>query len=625
MCGIVGVYSKYSVVDRSLLVRMRDTMTHRGPDDAGLWQSPNGQLGLAHRRLSIIDLSPAGHQPMADQTNRINIVFNGEIYNFQDLRLELESRGHIFRSHSDTEVLLEAYRQWGTNCLQHLNGAFAFCLYDHDEECLFLARDRAGEKPLFYTHNSEHFMFASELKALMANTMFPKKVDLDALEFYLAYGYVPGECCLLAGVHKLPPGHAMKFSLGTHELQVWQYWQLPLPLDGVPATTEELTDELQHLLKDAVRRQIVADVPVGILLSGGVDSSLVTGMAASVSPQKVRTFTITFPDYARYDEGPSARMVAKHFSTEHTELVAEPATVELLPLLARQYDEPMADSSMVPTYLVSKLIREHCTVALGGDGGDELFGGYPTYNWIFKQAFIRNCFPSPIRNLLSIIGGNVLPVGFKGRTNLMGFRGRLPQAMAHFNLFYDVAARKRLVPALRDRPRDSTGLPEQYKIDRCRSERGLPGTVMSLDFQTYLPDDILVKTDRASMLNSLEIRAPFLDYRIIEFAFSKVPNALRANRSQRKILLRHLGSRLLPSRLDLRRKKGFVLPMNDWLKGDWGQYMRDVLYATDDSMFDNKMVDRLWKGQSRGLRNTHRLFAMVMLELWRRNYNVSMP
>ena len=399
---------------------------------------------------------------------------------------------------------------------------------------------------------------------------------------------------------------------------------MPPPLDGATATIEELADELQHLIKDAVRRQIVADVPVGILLSGGVDSSLVTGMAASVSPHKVHTFTITFPDYAGYDEGPYARMVAEHFSTEHTELAAEPATVELLPLLARQYDEPMADSSMVPTYLVSKLIREHCTVALGGDGGDELFGGYPTYNWIFKQAFIRNCFPAPIRNIFSIIAENVLPVGFKGRTNIMGCRGGLPHAMAHFNLFYDAAVRKRLVPALRDRPLNSEGIAEQYKIDRCRSERGLPGTTMSLDFQTYLPDDILVKTDRASMLNSLEIRAPFLDYKIIEFAFSKVSNALRANRSQRKILLRHLASRLLPSRLDLRRKGGFVMPMNDWIKGDWGQYMRDVLYANNDSMFSNKMISRLWKGQSRGLRNTHRLFALVMLELWRRNYNVSM-
>ena len=625
MCGIVGIYSKHPIADRSLLVRMRDTMTHRGPDDAGLWWSPDGCLGLAHRRLSILDLSPAGHQPMMDQTGRLHIVFNGEIYNYQDLRRELESRGHTFRSHSDTEVLLKAYRQWGTDCLQHLNGAFAFGLYDHDEECLFLARDRAGEKPLFYTHELDRFLFTSELKALMADPTLPKKVDLDALEFYLAYGYVPGDRCLLAGVHKLPPAHAMKFSLRTHELQVWQYWQLPPPQDGVSATTEELTDELQHLLKDAVRRQMVADVPVGILLSGGIDSSLVTGMAASVSPGKVRTFTIAFPDYVRYDEGPYARMVAEHFGTEHTELVAEPATVGLLPLLARQYDEPMADSSMVPTYLVSKLIRQHCTVALGGDGGDELFGGYPTYNWIFKHAFVRNCFPGPIRDIFSIIAGNVLPVGFKGRAYLMGCGGGLPQAMAHFNLFYDVTARRQLIPALRGRQRDSIGLPEQYKIDRCQEERGLPGMAMSLDFQTYLPDDILLKIDRAGMLNSLEVRAPFLDYRIIEFAFSRVPNPLRADHIQRKILLRHLGSRLLPSRLNLRRKQGFSLPLNDWIKGDWGQYMRDVLSGADDSIFNHEMVDRLWKGQRHGLRNTQRLFALVMFELWRQNYNVTLP
>lgn len=601
-------------------------MMHRGPDDAGLWWLPNGCIGLAHRRLSIIDLSPAGHQPMTDQTGHVHIVFDGEIYNYQDLRRELESRGHTFRSHSDTEVLLKAYQQWGTDCLQHLNGAFAFGVYDLDGEWLFLARDRAGEKPLFYTYESDRFMFASELKALMADPTLPKKVDLDALEFYLAYGYVPGERCLLSGVHKLPPGHAMKFSHRTHNLKVWQYWQLPSPQNGVTATTEELTDELQLLLKDAVRRQMVADVPVGILLSGGVDSSLVTAIAASVSAGKVRTFTISFPDHVRYDEGPYARTVAEYFGTEHTELVAEPTTVELLPLLARQYDEPMADSSMVPTYLVSKLIRQHCTVALGGDGGDELFGGYPTYNWMFMQAFIRTCFPAPIRDILSIITGKVLPVGFIGRHYLMSCAGGLPQAVAYNSRFYDDAARQRLVPALRARPRDSIGRPEQYKIDWCQGERGLPGMAMSLDFKTYLPDDLLVKIDRASMLNSLEVRAPLLDYRIIEFAFSRVPNALRANHNQRKILLRHLGSRLLPSHLDLRRRKqGFSLPLHDWIKGDWGQYMRDVLYSADDSMFDNEMVGRLWKGQKHGLRNAERLFALVIFELWRQNYNITLP
>jgi asparagine synthase (glutamine-hydrolysing) len=624
MCGIVGIYSKSPISDRGLLARMRDTMAHRGPDDAGLWWSQEGCLGLAHRRLSIIDLSPAGHQPMADPTGRLQIVFNGEIYNYQDLRRELESRRHSFRSQSDTEVLLEAYREWGMDCLQHLNGAFAFCIYDHSKESLFLARDRAGEKPLFYVHGSNRFMFASELKALMADPTLQKKVDLSALEFYLAYGYVPGSQCILEGVRKLPAAHAMQFSRRTHDLKVWRYWQLPPPKDGAAAGIEDLTDELQGLLNDAVRRQMIADVPVGILLSGGVDSSLVTAMAAAVSHGKVRTFTITFPDNAGYDEGPYARTVAKHFGTEHTELVAEPATVELLPLLAMQYDEPMADSSMVPTYMVSKLIRRHCTVALGGDGGDELFGGYQTYNWIFKQALVRNYFPAPLRNVFSAIAGKVLPVGFKGRSYLMGMGGGIAEATACANVFYDSATRKQLVPALHDQPQYPAGKPEQYKVSQCQQDRGLPGMFMSLDFQTYLPDDILVKVDRASMLNSLEVRVPFLDHRIIEFAFSRVPNALRAGHSQRKILLRHLGSRLLPSHLDLQRKQGFAIPLHDWIKGDWGQYMRDVLSDSDGSVFDAKTVDQLWKGQGRGLKNTQRLFALVIFELWRKNYKVKL-
>ena len=624
MCGIAGIYSRSPVSDKGLLVRMRDTLTHRGPDDAGAWWSPDSRLGLAHRRLSIIDLSPAGHQPMADQTGRLQIVFNGEIYNFQDLRSELEGRGHAFRSHSDTEVLLEAYREWGMDCLQHFNGAFAFCIYDQAEECLFFARDRAGEKPLFYVQDPNRFMFASELKALMADPSLEKKVDLSALEFYLAYGYVPGGQCILQGAHKLPAAHAMKFSRRTHELKVWPYWKLPSLKDVATASVEGLTDELQGLLNDAVRRQMVADVPVGILLSGGLDSSLVTAMATAVSPGKVRTFTITFPDHAEYDEGPYARMIAEHFGTEHTELVAEPATVDLLPLLARQYDEPMADSSMVPTYLVSKLIRQHCTVALGGDGGDELFGGYPTYNWIFKQALVRNCFPAPLRNAFSVIAGKILPVGFKGRIYLMGTGGGMPQATACANVFYDLAIRRQLVPALRDQSQYSAGNPEQYKASRCRQNLGLPGMFMALDFQTYLPDDILVKVDRASMLNSLEIRAPFLDHRIIEFAFGRVPNVLRADKCQRKILLRHLGARLLPSRLDLRRKQGFALPLHDWIKGDWGPYMHDILFGSESSIFDARVVDQLWKGQGQGLKNTQRLFALVMFELWRKNYKVTL-
>lgn len=625
MCGIVGLFSREPVADTSLLIAMRDTLSHRGPDDAGVWWSSDLRLGLAHRRLAIIDLSPAGHQPMADQAGRLQIVFNGEIYNFKELRRDLEGRGHTFRSHSDTEVLLAAYRQWGSDCLQHLNGAFAFCLYDSHEECLFLARDRAGEKPLFYTHEQGCFRFASELKAVMADPSFQRRVNPQALECYLAYGYVPGELCMLAGVHKLPPAHALKLSLRTNKLEAWKYWQLPLQQQSEKVSAEELTDELHQLLNDAVRRQMVADVPVGVLLSGGVDSSLVTAIAASVSPGRVRTFTVVFPGHVKYDEGPYARMVAEHFGTEHTELIAEPATIDLLPLLAGQYDEPIGDSSMLPTYLVSKLIRKHCTVALGGDGGDELFGGYPSYSWMFKHAYVRNCIPAPIRSLISKTAEQILPNGFVGRNFLAGCDGELAQAMARFNVRFDATARQRLVPAFRDRLSGSLGFPECYKIDMWQGNRGLPGSAMSLDFNTYLPDDILVKTDRASMLNSLEIRAPFLDYRIIEFAFGRVPNSFRADHSRRKILLRSLGGRLLPPRLDLSRKQGFLLPLADWVKGEWGEYMRSVLSNADGSMFCREMIEELWRGQGQGLKNTERLFSLVMFELWRRHYNVSMP
>lgn len=624
MCGIAGEVCYKGQCHPERLRTMRDSMFHRGPDDAGEWYSPDFRVGLVHRRLSIIDLTQAGHQPMADQADRLQIVFNGEIYNYQELRSELENRNHVFRSKSDTEVLLEAYREWGIDCLEHLNGAFAFCIYDCSEDCLFLARDRAGEKPLFYFHDQNRFVFASELKALMADKTFQKKINLSALEFYLTYGYVPGEQCILNGVYKLPAAHAMKLSCRTQSLRVWRYWQLPQHQPLINGDITELTAELHRILSDAVRRQMVADVPVGILLSGGLDSSLITAMAAAVSPGKIRTFTVTFPDHAGYDEGPYAKIVAEHFGTEHTELAAEPATVELLPLLAMQYDEPMADSSMVPTHMVSKLIRQYCTVALGGDGGDELFGGYPIYNWILKQMWLRKCVPAPFRNAFSSLAENILPVGFKGRSCLRGCRGDIRQATTCNNVFFDPKMRKQLVPALRSQPQNTTDNPEHYKIRVCRQDHGLPGMFMSLDFQTYLPDDILVKVDRASMLNSLEIRSPFLDYQVIEFAFGRIPNSLRADHNQRKILLRRLGSQILPSDLDLRRKQGFCLPLDHWINGEWGHYMRDALSDSNESIFDKKTVEQLWKGQNLGRRNTQRLFALVMFELWRKTYNIAL-
>jgi asparagine synthase (glutamine-hydrolysing) len=307
MCGIVGLACESPVDRPALLETMRDTLRHRGPDDAGLWWAPDGRVGLAHQRLAVIDLSPGGRQPMLDSSSQLCITFNGEIYNYVELRRELETYGHRFVTASDTEVILESYRAWGIDCLSRLNGMFAFCLYDSVMRRLFLARDRAGEKPLFYYYTPGRLVFASELKALMMDPGFPRKLDLEALDYYLAYGYVPGEMCILKGVRKLGQAHAMTYELETDTLRDWRYWELPKQYWQADVSADELTDELERLLSDSVRRQLVADVPVGILLSGGIDSSLVTAMAARVSSRPVKTFTISFPGHDAYDEGPYAR------------------------------------------------------------------------------------------------------------------------------------------------------------------------------------------------------------------------------------------------------------------------------------------------------------------------------
>jgi asparagine synthase (glutamine-hydrolysing) len=328
MCGIVGIVSNTPQAQRAWLAIGRDAMTHRGPDDAGEWWSADGRVGLAQRRLSIIDLSPAGHQPMHDASGALSIVFNGEIYNFADLRDELMAKGHGFRSHSDTEVILAAYREWGTECLARFNGMFAFALFDARQHTVFLARDRAGEKPLFYHQANGVLRFASELKALLGDPALPRRIDPAALDCYLAMGYVPGDRCMLQGFNKLPPAHALLFDLQTGQAKIWRYWQLP-ELEATssrPVDEAALLDELEALLEDAVRRQMVADVPVGVLLSGGVDSSLITAMAVRASSQ-VQTFTIGFPGHGKLDETEHARLIARHFGTRHTELMAERASL----------------------------------------------------------------------------------------------------------------------------------------------------------------------------------------------------------------------------------------------------------------------------------------------------------
>ncbi len=622
MCGIVGIAGPRIAPARDLLERMSRTMVHRGPDDFGIWCSADHHVGLGQRRLAIIDLSPAGHQPMADETGDYWITFNGEIYNYQDLRSELEARGHRFRSATDTEVVLEAYRAWGVECLSRLVGMFAFGLYDTKARRLLLARDRVGEKPLFFRHTADRLVFASELKALMADPAFRRQLDVSALDHYLAYGYVPAGGCIFRDVRKLPAAHALLYNVETGRLREWRYWQLPPPPAAPHASVDELMVELEGLLENSVRRCLIADVPVGILLSGGIDSGLVTAMAARVSSRPVHTFTVSFPGAGSFDEGPYARRVAEHFGTRHSELIAEPATVALLPMLARQYDEPIADSSMVPTYLVSRLVRQKATVALGGDGGDELFGGYPHYAWIERQQQVRGMIPRYLRQGVSRFAARFLPVGVRGRNHLIGFASDVATSIAHLNLYFDAGTRRRLLAPVMDGREAPASGPEATRAALCIPAYSALRQATEADFRTTLVDGYLVKVDRASMLASLEVRAPWLDHRIVEFAFGRVPDDCRATAGELKILPRRLAQRLLPDGAARSRKQGFSLPLHRWFAGPWGRYMAEVLSECDPGLFDRNVVARLLEQQRRGLANMQRLFSLTIFELWRREYRV---
>lgn len=562
---------------------------------------------------------------MADSSGTLRITFNGEIYNFRALRRDLERSGYRFSSHSDTEVILAAYSLWGVDCLSRLNGMFAFALHDSAKRKVFLARDRAGEKPLFYWHREGSFSFASELKGLIADPKLDRRLDPVSLDLYLTFGYVPGTRCIIRGVNKLPAAHAALFDVGNGSLKVWRYWDLPAPQPGLNAPNrddEELVSELERLLEDSVKHQLVADVPVGILLSGGLDSSLVTAMAAR-SGSKIKTFTITFPGYGVHDEARHARLIAQGFGTEHEELPASPATLDLLPVLAEQYDEPVADSSMIPTYLVSKLVRQHCSVALGGDGGDELFGGYDHYSRLLRLAEMIGWIPGPLRSITGRVGEVILPTGFRGRNYFTGMGVDFDSGVPHIARLFDRAGRNRLLAEGIRKTLIGTVDAEQIWEANLSSSGDLLDRAQRADFRLYLAEDILVKVDRAAMLNSLETRAPLLDRRIVEFAFGKVPSRLKVKNGYKKILAKMLGKRILPEGFDWGRKRGFSIPLAHWLRNEWCNSFSAFLPEKHSPVFRRAEIERLWKNHQRGFPNSERLFGVVMFELWRRQYKIS--
>jgi len=619
MCGILGFLGT-RIARRSFEASL-DRLRHRGPDSAGIWEDPGRDVRLGHRRLAIIDLSPTGAQPMEDPSGRWVIVFNGEIYNFQDLRPELEGLGSRFRGSSDTEVLLEAYKHWGQNLLQRLNGMFAFAIYDKGTPqvppTLFLARDRAGKKPLYYVHSGTSFRFASELKALDHDG----GLDLRALNHYLALGCYPGELCFQEGVRKLLPGHAAIFSPLTGGWKEWAWWTLPdrpAPLDADPGA---LTDEFATLLTDSVRLRLISDVPVGVFLSGGLDSSLVTAAAAQVSSKPVKTFTIRVPSMG-FDESPYARIVADHFGTEHHELVADAANVSVLEDMAEFLDEPLADSSLIPTFLVSRLTRRQVTVALGGDGGDEIFGGYPHVLRAIRGVEFMGWVPPLIWRSAAKLAEH-LPVGFKGRNRVLSWREGPRMERAWGTPFFDQAARQTIftLDAVAELG-PNLGAPEMERGAILASDQDPVRSICRLDFTSTLPDDFLVKVDRASMMNSLEVRAPFLDARLVEFAFRKVPSVWKCDGREPRRLERRLAERWLPASLDIRRKQGFSVPLGDWFRELGVQAVRSRLEGLPAFM-NRAVVDALMRGHMSGRENGSRLFALVMLAACCRRLGIS--
>lgn len=617
MCGIFGSVLRDKQVDESVLIRQRDRLSHRGPDDSGSWISSDGRVGLAQRRLSIIDLSHMGHQPMHSPNGRFVIVFNGEIYNYQHIKKMLAAKGVCFTSDSDTEVLLAAFAVWGEDCLSHLNGMFAFSIYDHGTSTqppsLFFARDRAGEKPFYYSHTRESFRFASELKALEHS----EKINLHALNHYLSLGYVPGDMCLFEGVHKLPPAHCGRLNLSTGTLDIRRYWGLPANQPKSSVDGAELAAEAGELIEDSVRLRLIADVPVGVLLSGGLDSSLVVAAAARVSSSPVETFTIALPG-SSLDEAHHAQKVASFFGTRHHVLPLAKPSLDLLDGLAPFIDEPIADSSILPAWLVFGLARKHVTVALGGDGGDELFGGYTHYQQCLADAKRLGWVPQILLGV-SANAASFLPAGVRGRNRVASLQGGALEQNIWGTPYFDVELRHRLLntDAVAQLGMDFEA-PEYFQRNLFQQGVNPLDCMTRADFGSVLPDDFLVKVDRASMAHSLEVRTPMLDHRLIEFAFSQVPSNWKIQGSETRRLQRLLARQWLPPDLDINRKQGFSIPVNEWLRNEGEQGLMDRMVGLPD-VINVDEVRSLVRGHIAGRANGGRLFALIMLAIAIRN------
>ena len=641
MCGLTGFYNKQirpAAAISEQLQKMSATLLHRGPDSEGAWIDSERGIALAHRRLAIQDLSPLGHQPMVSRDGRFVIVFNGEIYNFLELKADLEARGRTFRGHSDTEVMLEGFAEWGIPvALQKFDGMFAFALWDRQLLKLYLARDRVGEKPLYYGWQGNTFLFGSELKAIRQHSDWRNQINRDALTLFLRHNFIPAPHSIFIGIYKLLPGNYLTLDGNTGQTSMQAYWSfrdefergIANPLTCSPA---EMVDALEAELRGSIKRQMISDVPIGAFLSGGIDSSTIVALMQSIGSSPVKTFTIGFSE-DRYNEAHHAKAISKHLHTEHTELyVTTEQAREVVPRLPYIYDEPFADSSQIPTMLVASLAKQKVTVSLSGDAGDELFCGYQRYFQMQRRRETLGRYPGLLvtggAHLLKSIPQPLLDYTVGAGLRIFGHRN-LHNAGERLHARADGC----LQPTLQRSYQHSISYWRDDRIVRDAQEPAYvlndnalameKGTLIQqlqyLDTQCYLPDDILVKVDRAAMASSLETRIPLLSKNVIDLA-SRIPTAVNLLHKDGKWPLREILSRYVPRELTDRPKQGFAVPVAEWLRGplrEWGADLLDPARLRSEGYFDADRIQQQWYRHTQGMEDcSFKLWGIIMFEAW---------
>jgi asparagine synthase (glutamine-hydrolysing) len=641
MCGIVGVFTSCtSLLNDSILQKMSATIAHRGPDASGVWMDQRAGIGFGHQRLAIIDLSPEGLQPMHSRCGRYVVAFNGEIYNFQEIKRELERKFQNiqWRGHSDTEILLAAAVRWGVSeAVKRFSGMFAFALWDKEKQELSLVRDRLGEKPLYYGWQKGVFLFGSELKALKVHPAFSGEIDRNSLSLFLRHSYIPAPYTIYKGIRKLPPGTFLKQSFNGKQLSIDEisepqpYWSLFDVVEAGIAKPLLVADTsavktLDSLLLSSVKQQMVADVPLGAFLSGGIDSSTIVALMQAQSDSPVKTFTIGFNE-KNYNEAEYAKAVANHLGTEHTELYVSPGeAMNVIPQLSALYDEPFSDVSQIPTFLVSQMTKQHVTVSLSGDGGDELFGGYNRYNSAVMLFRKFSWLPYPLRKNLSIIlrGAPVWLWEYLGRlVNVGQAPDKIRKVIEILSAPNIESAYKYLISNWKQ-PSDVVikGIEPQTvtnNFSQCPNLGDMEHRMMYLDTMSYLPDDILVKVDRAAMGVSLETRLPFLDHRVVEFSWS-LPLSLKIRNGRGKWVLRQVLANYLPDKLIDRPKMGFGVPIDSWLRGplrNWAEELLDESRLRREGFFNPQPIRKKWKEHLSGKMNwQYHIWDILMFQAW---------